>query len=202
MKVKVNARKETDFYPTLTQFKRLNPDAVFIIAWDEPSGLIAKQAREIGYKKKLCFTEQIRGKGISVAGLENVVGSFVGGGSALGSEHMPPGMQKYVAAFEKKYPGIYPHQTGLHAHDMLMTACRAMEEGETAIDAYKIRNAANETIAKIPIKAYGEYKGITPGGQAWGYETVISEIGKDGKTKKISGVTITEEIAREGEPKM
>jgi hypothetical protein len=86
--------------------------------------------------------------------------------------------------------------------DALLTACRAMEKSGTTTDVYKIRSACNETIAQIPIQAYGEYKGITPGGQAWGYETVIAEIGKDGKPFKISGVLITYELGSEGEPKM
>jgi len=201
-KVKVNARKETDFYPTLTQFKRLNTDAILIVAWDEPSGLIAKQAREVGYKGRLCFTEQLRAKGISVAGVDNVVGSLQGGGSLLGMEPMPPGMKKYVTAFEKKFPGVPPHGTGMLYHDALLTVCLAMEKSGTVTDAHKIRQACNETIAKIPVQAYGEYKGITPGGQGWGYETVIAEIGKEGKPQKIGGVPITYELGSEGEQKM
>ncbi len=200
--VRVNSRKETDFYPTLTQFKRMNPEGMLIVAWDEPSGLIAKQAREIGYKGKLCFTEQLRGKGISVAGAENVIGSFQGGGSVLGMKPMPPGMEKYVNAFEKKYPGIPPHGSGMLIFDAFLTVCQAMEKSGTISDAQKIRKSCNEAIAKIPIQAYGEYKGITPGGQAWGYETIIAEIGKDGKPVKISGLPITYELGSDGEPKM
>jgi branched-chain amino acid transport system substrate-binding protein len=200
--VRVNSRKETDFYPTLTQFKRLNPDAVLIVAWDEPSGLIAKQAREVGYKGRLCFTEQLRAKGVSVAGVDNVVGSLQGGGSLLGMEPMPVGMKKYVTAFEKKFPGVPPHGTGMLYHDALLTVCLAMEKSGTVTDPYKIRQACNETIAKIPVPAYGGYKGITPGGQGWGYETVIAEIGKDGKPQKIGGVPITYELGSEGEQKM
>ena len=57
-------------------------------------------------------------------------------------------------------------------------------------------------VDETPHKGGWEYKGINPGGQAWGYETVISKIGKDGKTEKITWVTVTEKIASEGEPKM
>ncbi len=200
--VRVNSRKETDFYPTLTQFKRINPDGLLIVAWDEPTGLIAKQAREVGYKGKLCFTEQLRAKGISVAGADNVAGSLQGGGSVLGMTPMPPGMEKYVTAFEKKYPGVPPHGSGMLIFDAFLTACLAMEKSGTITDVYKIRKVCNESIAKIPIQSYGEYKGITPGGQAWGYETMIAEIGKDGKPFKIKGVPITYELGSEGEPKM
>jgi branched-chain amino acid transport system substrate-binding protein len=198
---KVNARKETDFYPILTQFKRLNPEALLIVAWDEPSGLIAKQAKEIGFKGKLCFTEQLRGKGIGIAGVENMVGALQGGGSQLGLKNMPPGMTKYCQAFEKRFPNTPPHGSGLLIYDKLLTVCRAMEKAEDMTDVFKIRKVCGETIAKIPA-AYGEYKGITPGGQAWGYETVILEIGKDGKPFLVGKVMITEELAREGEPKM
>ncbi len=166
--VRVNSRKETDFYPTLTQFKRANPDAILIIARDEPSGLIAKQAREVGFKGKLCFTEQLRAKGVSVAGLNNVVDSLQGGGSLLGMQPMLPGMQKYITAFEKKFPGVPPHGTGMLYHDALLTVCQAMEKSGTVTDIYKIRQACNEAISKITVQAYGEYKGITPGGQGWG----------------------------------
>ncbi len=200
--VRVNSRKETDFYPTLTQFKRMNPDGLLIIAWDEPSGLMAKQGREIGYKGRLCFTEQLREKGVSVAGVDNVVGSLVGGGSVLGMKPMPPGMEKYLTAFEKKYPGIPPHGNGMLIFDALLTVIQAMKQAGTVSDVYKIRKDCNTAITKMPIRSYGEYKGITPGGQGWGYETNIAEIGKDGKPLKIKGVPITYEMASEGEPKM
>lgn len=118
------------------------------------------------------------------------------------SEPMLPGAKKYVTAWNKKYPNVPPHTSGMLLSDEFMTICKAMEMSGTTTDVYKIRKACNEAITKIPYQAFGEYKGITPGGQAWGYSYTIAEIGSDGQIIKRGAIQFSNKLAAEDEPKM
>jgi branched-chain amino acid transport system substrate-binding protein len=194
--------KETDYYAMATKVRGLNPKALLIVAWDEPSALIAKQSREIGYKGTLCFTNQLRDKGIKIAGVQNLAGSFTGGGTEMGTKNMPAGMAKYFDMYKKKYPDQTPAGSGMLIFDAWIALAKAMELAGTTTDVYKIRAALDKAMAKMPIQVNGTYKGLTPGGQPWGNGTVITKIGQDGVPQIITSLPITYKDAAAGEPKM
>jgi hypothetical protein len=52
--------KETDFYTHLTKVIAGKPDAILLIGASEPSALIVKQARELGFKGRFIISEQAK----------------------------------------------------------------------------------------------------------------------------------------------
>jgi ABC-type branched-subunit amino acid transport system substrate-binding protein len=61
-------RKVTDYYPILTKFLPLKPDALLVITLDEPFSMVAKQSRELGFQGYFLAYEGVGDKIADLAG--------------------------------------------------------------------------------------------------------------------------------------
>lgn len=196
----VQATKSVDFMAVLTKIKGFNPDAIYIVAVEEPAARISKQAREAGIVAKLLYTEHFKQKAINIIGIEKLEGTlFTGSALALISINpvgIPEEFLRYREKYMKRWPGAYLSATGLYGYNWLHWLARAMQMAGTTTDVYKIRavlsNALRETSHVV------RYEGITPGGRGYGLPIFVLGIEK-GKVIIVSGSPYPKELAAKGE---
>jgi branched-chain amino acid transport system substrate-binding protein len=116
-----------DFRAQLTSIRALAPDVIFFPGYYQDSGLILKQARELGIKSTF-----IGGDGSYSPELIKIAGS-----AAEGSYYTMPGMavgsadakiDAFVNAYKAKY-GTEPHLYSAYAYDALLTIAQAIRQG-------------------------------------------------------------------------
>ena len=112
---------EVDFMAVLTKIKGLNPDCLYLVAYEEPGIRIAKQAREAGIKSKLIFTEHFKQKTIDSLGIDKLEGSLFTGSystfSSMAVEGTPEKCVKYHERYLKRWPGTYLSSTGIYGYN-------------------------------------------------------------------------------------
>ncbi|MBS4023942.1 MAG: ABC transporter substrate-binding protein [Dethiobacter sp.] len=139
-----------DFYPHLTPAIAANPDVMLVIGPSEPSALMVRQARELGYKGGFVFGEQVKYDDmIPFIGMEPLYNSIGVG---------PPGRTPYVTEFGEWFPqeflARYPkypmvnNENQLH-YEAFWVTVKAMEAAGTVTDAKAIRAAIPEV---MPVK--------------------------------------------------
>src|SRR6478609_7998791 len=99
--------KATDFYSGVSKVIAAKPDVMFIGGASEPTGLVVKQARELGFKGGFAIIDQAK-----MDEMAKVIGGY---GPLEGSIGVLPLMedkttdaQNFVARFQKAYPGRIP----------------------------------------------------------------------------------------------
>ena len=198
----VETIEAADFYPQATKAKGLKPNCIFIPAQGEPSGQIAKQIREIGYKGILVFTEAFGESGMKIAGTSNLEGSFFVGGAVKLISWVPKGTPekyiKYRERYLKRWPGKNISGEGPYAYYWVYYVTKAMEIAGTTTDAYAVRKACNEAVSESDFLL--DIKGWTSGGRAYGEEIYLLEV-KDGEVNFCPESTFiyTKKLAQEGE---
>lgn len=139
---------DRDFKTQLSKIKEKNPDVVFYPGHYQESGLILKQARELGIK-----SEFIGGDGSYSSELIKIAGDAAEGSyytlMAMGYGVADDEIKAFTEAFQKKY-GIEPDVYSGYAYDALKIIVRAIENGGYASDG--IKNALYKT---------KNFKGIT-----------------------------------------
>jgi len=147
----------TDFYPFLSNALKTNPD--FLLATTPPgaTGLIVKQARELGFKGKIGCDSGIPGdmkKWQAIAGVEASKGFL---GILLSHEEFSQRGLEYQALRDKKFPNIkstvmsYPMQT-----DVLMMAIQKAQSFDPEDIVKVLRTSEFHSLHKFPLRASGE----------------------------------------------
>ncbi len=193
---------EVDFMPVLTKIKALNPDCLYIVAYEEPGIRIAKQAREAGIKSKLLFTEHFKQKTIDSLGIDKLEGTlFTGSYSTFSSmtvEGIPEKCLKYHERYLKRWPGTYLSSTGIYGYNWVYYITKAIQLAGTTTDVFKVRAMCDKAIHEGTGDLTMDYRGFTKGGRAYGQPSFVMGIDK-GKVKIIAGVPYPKELAEAGE---
>jgi len=140
-------RKDTDFRVQITKVKGLNPNVVKVAAYDEASGQIVKQCREMGLMVPLVLTTGFQSKGEEIAGAKNLEGCI----NVLmpGNFDPPPiGLANYKANYKKRFGGetaVY----GELVYELVYIMARGMEKAGNVNDAQKIKEGMK---AAVPIE--------------------------------------------------
>jgi branched-chain amino acid transport system substrate-binding protein len=196
----VQSAKSVDFMPVLTKIKGFKPDCMYILAVEEPSARIAKQAREAGITAKLLFPEQFKQKAIDIIGIEKLEGTlFTGSALALISlkpAGTPPEYLRYREKYLKRWPGEYLSSTGLYGYNWIYYLAKAMQIAGTTTDVDKIRGVCSDALRETSHVV--TYKGFTPGGRGYGLPIYVLGIEK-GIVKVIGQSPYPKELAAEGE---
>jgi branched-chain amino acid transport system substrate-binding protein len=180
----VNPKETSDFYPALTKILKEKPEIIVLLMSDEPSGLVIKQANELGYKGNFFaadWASQSLPKYCGAA--ENVNGRLI-----LQTPSSFEDPERY-AIFEKKFgdrcSGIRPGPVGADGYDGIWTVAHAMEKAGTVTDVFAIRKAWPE-VCPIP-----ERQASMIGYDETGNSHVRLVFGKylDGKWKGVIAVT-------------
>ena len=94
---------DTDFSPTLTKLKDLNPDAIYFTGYYAQGGLLLKQAKALGMTSAWTGGNAMNNTDlIKIAGIENAKG-FITTTEPLPNDLPYPEAKKFLADFKAKY---------------------------------------------------------------------------------------------------
>jgi len=168
-----NYSTTTDFYPYLTKALATKPDVILIGGPSEPTAMIVKQARELGFKGGFILIEQAKldemAKVATMQQLEGCIG-------ATPFQWRPLPMAKEFDKMYKKKFGADAISTFEAAcnYEVLHAVARAIEKAGTVTDPGKIRAALKDV---LPVKqAMTMRDGIADDGSllgpTWGTEVI------------------------------
>lgn len=131
----------TDFNAQLIKIKKVNPDVLFLPNYYNDSGLIARQAREMGITAQLLGSD-----GWDSPDLIKIAGDSINGGlfvSHFTPESDLPAAQKFVRDYEAKF-GQKPDALGALAYEAAMIIVEAIKNAGST-DSRAIRDALAAT---------------------------------------------------------
>lgn len=156
--------KATDFYSGVSRVMQGKPDVLFIGGASEPTALVVKQARELGFKGGFIVLDQAK--------LDEMA-KVIGGYEALeGSIGVMPvivddraGMKAFVERYRKLHPGKDPSSEISYNYTAVHATAQAMKLAGSVSDPAAIRASMDKAYKSLP----GEYNpseidGIDPSG--------------------------------------
>ena len=124
-----------------------NPDVLFVGGASEPTGLVVRQARELGFKGGFVIMDQAKIDEVAnVAGGMEAVEGAVGVTPLVYSDN--PGADAFVKLYKKDHEGVPTSETAYNYFAMFLVA-RAMEKAGTVKDAKAIRAAIPEALKEV-----------------------------------------------------
>jgi len=141
-------RKDSDFRVQITKIKALNPDTIKIVAYDEASGQLVKQCRELGVTVPLIMTTGFQAKGRQIAGAKNIEGCInIIGPSSF--DPRPESLVNYEKNYRMRYDNKEPGAYGENNYELVYAIARGMEKAGNITDAYKIKEGMK---AAVPVE--------------------------------------------------
>lgn len=142
--------KDSDFYSGVSRVLAANPDVLFVGGASEPTALVIKQARELGFQGGVAVMDQAKLDEMAVvlggyAPLEGAIGTL-----PLSSEKRP-GPVEFVAKFKKQFNREVGSETSLNYSAM-----------NAVLDAMKLAGTVTDPAA-IRAKLSDAFKGLPPG---------------------------------------
>lgn len=179
--------KSADFYTGVSKVLSANPDVLFVGGASEPTGLVVRQARELGFKGGFVVMDQAKIDEVAnvAGGLEALEGA-VGVTPLVYSDN--PGAAEFVKLYKKDHDGVPTSETAYNYFAMFLVA-RAMEEAGTVEDAKAIRAAIPQALSAVSTNHNPyEVKNITDSGNL-AVDVEIAEV-VDGKVelRKVSEI--------------
>ena len=140
--------KSADFYTGVSKVLAAKPDVLFIGGASEPTGLVARQARELGFKGGFVIMDQAKiGEMAKVAGgLKALEGSV---GVVPLVDYHTPGSDAFVAKYEKANDGAAPTSEVAFNYFGLYATVAAMQAAGSVDDAGKIRAAMGQGLKTL-----------------------------------------------------
>jgi len=130
---------ETDFYPQLTSLMPKKPDIMVLTTVDEPSAIVIKQARELGFKGTFVNSAAASGERIlELLPPDMVNGTLIEVGSWV---LKTPPVQEFERKYRAKHNNETPHLIAGIGYEGVRLYARAIERAGSASDAVKIRQA-------------------------------------------------------------
>jgi len=153
--------RSADFYSGVSRVLAEKPDVMFIGGPSEPTALVAKQARELGFKGGFLLMDQAK-----LDEMAKVTGGLAPLEGAIGvlpvSYDERPGPKAFSAAYRKAY-GADRDPTTESSYNYALThaLAAAMKLAGTTSDAAAIRGKMNEALSKLPKEQNaGEFRGV------------------------------------------
>ena len=140
--------RAADFYSGVSRALAAKPDVMFIGGASEPTGLVVKQARELGFKGGFVIIDQAK-----MDEMAKVIGGYGPLEGSIGVlplvEDKTSDAQNFVARFQKVYPGRVPSsEVSLNYTAVYLTA-EAMKVAGTVTDATAIRAALDKAAKQL-----------------------------------------------------
>jgi branched-chain amino acid transport system substrate-binding protein len=176
--------KATDFYSGVSKVLQDKPDVMFIGGASEPSALVAKQARDLGFKGGFLIMDQAKIDEMAkvIGGLGPLEGSV--GVLPLAADPRP-NAKLFVSNFKKIQPDRDPtSEIGLNYTAVHATAI-AMKLAGTVTDGVKIREQMDKAFKTLPAENNPqEIEGLDPKGGT--IANVLMGVVEGGKIKDVS----------------
>lgn len=175
--------KSADFYSGVSRALAKKPDVMLIGGPSEPTGLVVKQARELGYEGGFALIDQAKFDEVAEVsgGMESLEGSV---GVLPMMLDKAPAAQAFVKRFLEQHPGrIVGTEIGM-PYLAVHAVASAMELAGTGTDATAIRAKMSEAITGLP-EEYNllDYYEVTDQGHARMHTRVA--VVEDGEVKEV-----------------
>ena len=141
--------KATDFYSGVSRVMAAKPDVLFIGGASEPTALVAKQARELGFKGGFVIIDQAK-----MDEMAKVIGGYGPLEGSIGVlpvvEDSTAATQGFVQRFRKAYPGRDPSSEVSLNYSAVHATAQAMKLAGTTTDAAAIRAQLDKAFKALP----------------------------------------------------
>jgi branched-chain amino acid transport system substrate-binding protein len=156
---------------------------LFIGGASEPTGLVAKQARELGFKGGFIIMDQAK-----LNEMKPIVGGYGALEGAIGVlpvvEDNQPAIKAFVERWNKVYPGREPGSEATYNYTAMMATANAMKLAGTTSDAMAIRAKLDAAIKGLPeAQNLANYDGVEANGGSM-IDTRVGVI-EGGKVKQV-----------------
>lgn len=143
--------RATDFYSGVSRVLAAKPEVLFIGGPSEPTGLVVKQARELGFKGGFILIDQAK-----LDEVAKVSGGYPSLEGAIGVlpviEDSAPETKAFVERFQKIYPNRIPTSEASLNYSAVWALAHAMKLAGTVSDAVAIRGKLDEAFKTMPKK--------------------------------------------------
>ncbi|MGP1907326.1 ABC transporter substrate-binding protein [Metabacillus sp. JX24] len=143
----VDFSKETDFFTIMTNALKEKPDVLFVGGPSQPTALLIKQARELGFKGGIMIMDQAK-----FEEMEPVLGGYEMLEGAIGtlpiSQSDAPGGKAFVDKYAELTDGI-PTAESAFNYQALHVAVKAMQAAGTVSDPVKIMENMEKGIKEL-----------------------------------------------------
>ena len=176
--------KATDFYSGVSKVLQGKPDVLFIGGASEPTALVAKQARDLGFKGGFLILDQAK-----LDEMAKVVGGYGPLEGSVGVLPMiadpRPNAQLFVKNFHKLQPDRDPSSEMSLNYTAVHATAVAMKLANTVTDANAIRAQMDKAFKSLPAEHNPqEIEGIDEKGGS--IANVFMGVVEDGKIKATS----------------
>jgi len=134
-------QNDTDFKGQLTRLKQLNPDVIFVPGYYTEAGLVAQQARELGFKGPLLGGDGWDSPKLTEVGGEALNDSYFS--VHVDVESSVPKVQEFVKAYQAKY-SANPDTLAVLGYDSVYLMADALTRAGST-DKAKVRDALAST---------------------------------------------------------
>lgn len=139
--------KDTDFYSGVSRVLAANPDVLFIGGASEPTALVAKQARELGFKGGFAVMDQAKlDEMAAVTGGMEMLEGAVGVLPLIYDKRA--GAEAFIAKFKKLYDRTPGTEASYH-YSTLNAVAEAMKLAGTVSDPKAIHAKLSEAYGKL-----------------------------------------------------
>ncbi|WP_296659745.1 ABC transporter substrate-binding protein [Paraburkholderia sp.] len=140
--------RATDFYSGVSRVLASKPNVIFVGGPSEPTGLIIRQARELGFKGGFVVMDQA--KLDEVAKVAGGYGALEGSVGVMPvSDDPSPAAKTFVARFAKAHDGRMPSQEDSLNYTAVWATALAMKQAGTTTDAVAIRKAYDAALKNL-----------------------------------------------------
>ncbi|HET7579184.1 MAG TPA: ABC transporter substrate-binding protein [Bacillales bacterium] len=153
----------TDFNTGVSKAISKKPDVMLIGGPSEPTGLVLKQARQLGYKGGFAMLDQAKLYDVSkvTGGLESLNGTI---GVLPLENYQHAGVEAFIKNYKKAY-GQEPAWESAWNYVATYVFTKAMEKAGTTTDAKKIYSKIEEAVKALPEdKNFPGIKGLSKDG--------------------------------------
>lgn len=180
--------KSADFYTGVSKVLSEDPDVMFVGGASEPTGLVVRQARQLGFEGGFILMDQAKMDEVAKVsgGIKSLEGSV---GVVPLDKYENEGAKLFLEKWQKDHEGVATSETAYNYFAMYLIA-QAMQEAGTVEDAKAIRAAIPAAMEKVSVE-HNPYDvdGIDEAGNL-GADPQIAEV-VDGKVvlRKLSEIT-------------
>jgi len=140
--------KSADFYTGVSKVLAEKPDVLFIGGASEPTALVAKQARQLGFKGGFVIMDQAKMGEMSkiIGGYKMLEGSV---GVVPLTMYEEQGAKDFVAKYHKQNDGKDPTTEVAYNYFAMYSVVQAMKEAGTVEDSKAIRAAMGDALKNL-----------------------------------------------------
>lgn len=175
--------RSTDFYSGVSKALAGKPDVLFIGGASEPTALVAKQARELGFKGGFVIMDQAK-----LNEMKPIMGGYAALEGAIGVlpvvDNQQAANKAFMERWYKVYPGREPGSEATYNYTVMIATANAMKLAGTTTDAMAIRGKLEAAIKALPeSQNLANYEGLDANGGSL-VDTRVAVI-EGGKVKEI-----------------